>query len=117
MEKNNFLDLEKEMHDINKWIDAEEKKAKCDNLLDKIYGWFKGLHYKGVEDWRVRCDFKYMNEHGYNDLMSLLIKEPIFEYSGEFSDSKNMDYWKFLVSKTNLNKLQDRVYSPRMNFT
>jgi len=106
-----------EIREFNRLEDKKLKKVRCDSLWDKIYGWFKGLHYEGVEDWRVRCDFKYMNEHGYNDLMSVLIRKPVFEYSREFSDSKNMDYWKFLISKTNLNKLQERVYSPRMNFT
>ncbi len=101
----NHLDLLREIKNFSVNEEKKNKKIHCRTLSCKIYGFIKGLYYEGVEDWRVRCDFKYMKKQGYNNLIGVLIKNPVFKYKinlekGEdFYCSRNWDYFMFLFDK------------------
>jgi len=64
------------------------------SLMDKVYGFFKGLSFLGIENWRVRRDFVYGQEAGYDNLRIGLIESPRFE-----SEKKNEEYFGFLLGK------------------
>jgi len=106
-----YLDLLKEIKNFNISEEKKYNKEHCMTLKDRIYGWLKGLHYEGVEDWRVRCDFKYMKKNGHDNLLSVLMKHPVFEYEVDlkkgvdFYSSKNWGYFMFLFDKANFRKL------------
>ena len=87
-----------------------EKKL---SLLDRIIMGFKKLHYPDVEDERVLSDFKYLKENGQDSLFRYLVKNPTFEYSGEFYQSENWKYFIFLYDKVNLKKLPEEIVIQR----
>lgn len=63
-------------------------------LVDKAFGLFKGLWYKRLESWRVRRDFQYMREAGYENCRLALEAYPRFD-----SAEENKKYFGFLLGK------------------
>ena len=106
------LDLLREIKDFNINEERKYNKEHCMTFCDKVYGVVKGLNYNGVEDWRVRCDFKYLYRYGQDKLFRHLIKNPVFEYSKEFYESKNWEYFMFLYDKANFKKLPKEIVIP-----
>jgi len=89
-----------------------EDKKKL-SLVERIVIGFKRLHYDGVSDQRVLTDFKYLNKNGQNSLFRYLVENPVFEFSGEFYQSRNWNYFMFLYDKANSKKLPKEMMIPR----
>ena len=72
------------------------------------------MHYLDVDDERILNDFKYLHKHGQDKFFRYLIENPVFEYSGEFYQSKNWNYFMFLYDKANFKKLPKEMLMPRL---
>ena len=75
---------------------------------DKVWGFVRGLHFDGVNPARVRHDFQYLREAGWNNLLIGLTEKPVFAYAGDFYGSNNKNYFDFLLGK--LNSLDCSLY-------
>ena len=61
-------------------------------LWTKIKNFLQGVHYKGVEAWRIRHDFDYGRKAGYDNLRIALENHPI-------TGINNVEYFEFLLGK------------------